>query len=248
MLTLGHQSNLIDWLSESDKQLKVWATVTAVGSRNGTVLRINHGGFELEIGQGSLAMKIEFRIVTIMFLASSLLPGCAALSSDGTQVSKRAAEQSGQPQASPVFRAQNHYEWVKRLKIAKSVEAVQGRSANPRTSTMMPIPLPPTSLEQYALVVDQLQQLAWLQGSESYGPFPLTNPDVAHLMNSVATAWQEQAAWESTMQQQQAMQNSPLQSTAANQWDGPGPSLNEFAPQGQGIQQPANVVTSEFDR
>lgn len=182
----------------------------------------------------------------LILLVGCMLPGCAALSTDGTQVSKRAAEHSGQPQASPVFRAQNHYEWVKRLKIAKSVDSLAGRTPS-AASTMMPISLPPTALEQYALVVDQQQQLAWLQGSENYGPFPLTNPDVAHLMNSIAAAWHEQAAWEASLQQQQTMQRYSNQASAeslSKETEQPQASFDRTPPESSGS---ATLVGSEFD-
>lgn len=146
-------------------------------------------------------MNIERTLTGLFLTACCLLSGCAALSSDGTTLSKAATRHSGQPETSPIFRAQNHRQWVMRLKIAKPIEGLDGRAATQGATTSLPIPLPPTSLEQYALVVDQHQQIAWLQGSQNYGPFPLTNPDVTHLMNSVAAAYQEQAAWQASMQQ-----------------------------------------------
>lgn len=152
-----------------------------------------------------------------------LLTGCAALSTDGTRVSKATAQGPAAPQPSPVFRAQNHYQWVKRLKIAKPVESLEGRMPTPATSTMLPIPLPPTALQQYGLVIDQHQQLAWLKGPESYGPFPLSNPDVTHLVKSIQESWQEQAAWQAMAAQQASLMAPPQGASPMTQQQGQQP-------------------------
>lgn len=171
-------------------------------------------------------MNIDRTSISYMLMSCCLLSGCAALSSDGTTLSKTATKRAGQPESSPAFRAQNNRQWVMRLKIAKPIEALAGRTPTQGASNSLPIPLPATSLEQYALVVDQSQQLAWLQGSNSYGPFPVSNPDVIHLMNSVAAAYHEQLAWQASMQQataqqasvqQAAYQQSAIQQPAAQQ-------------------------------
>lgn len=160
-------------------------------------------------------MNMERVSMGFVLTACCVLSGCAALSSDGTTLSKAATERSGQPESSPAFRAQNHRQWIMRLKIAKPIEELAGRTPTQGASNSLPIPLPATSAEQYALVVDQSQQLAWLQGSNSYGPFPVSNPDVTHLMNSVAAAYHEQMAWQASMQQT-AVQQASIQQ-AANQ-------------------------------
>lgn len=177
-------------------------------------------------------MNIEQTSAMFLLTACCLLSGCAALSSDGTTLSKAATERSGQPETSPVFRAQNHRQWIMRLKIAKPIESLAGRMPNQGASNSLPIPLPATSQEQYALIVDQHQQLAWLQGSNNYGPFPISNPDVTHLMNSVAAAFHEQIAWQASMQQavtQQAVMQQPAVQQSGNLQTAVQPTLQQQA-------------------
>ncbi|MEP3479342.1 MAG: hypothetical protein ABJZ55_08850 [Fuerstiella sp.] len=163
-------------------------------------------------------MKNErINLAMIVIAGCSIVSGCTALSSDGTTLSKAATEASGAPQVSPAFRAQNHRQWVMRLTIAKPIEGLEGRAAVQAATTSLPIPLPPSSIDQYALVVDQQQQLAWLKGSNQYGPFPLANPDVTHLMNSVAAAYHEQAAWQAAYQEAVYQQSATTQQPVTQQ-------------------------------
>lgn len=163
-------------------------------------------------------MKIKrINLAMIVIAGCGLVSGCAALSSDGTSLSKAATQASGPAQVSPAYRAQNHRQWVMRLTIAKPIEGLEGRAAIQGATRSLPIPLPPSSIDQYALVVDQQQQLAWLQGSNQYGPFPLANPDVTHLMNSVAAAYHEQAAWQAAYQEAAYQQSATGQQAATQQ-------------------------------
>ena len=180
-------------------------------------------------------MNIERIWASVLLIACGLFSGCSVLSSDGSRAStsKVAAERPEQALVSPAFRAENHHQWVKRLKFASPAESLEGRVPSASTAVSLPIPLPQTSLEQYALVVDESQQLAWLQGSDHYGPFALSNPDVAHLMNSVAAGFQEQVAWQAS-QQQTAFQQAAAQYSA-----------NQFSQQTQASVSPEFQLSSE---
>ena len=71
--------------------------------------------------------------------------------------------------------------------VDSSDKGVQQVSAVSGNRVAFPIILPAGSPAQYALVVDQGMQLAWLQTFGSMaGPWKLDHPDVEKLLKSVA--------------------------------------------------------------
>lgn len=90
------------------------------------------------------------------------------------------------PQAMPIDRAADHYEWIKRLQATTPAENVP-QVATPGSQVSFPIPVPMSAGAQYALVVNQPLRMAWLQSSTgTTGPWSLDQPDVEHLLKSVA--------------------------------------------------------------
>lgn len=112
------------------------------------------------------------------FAAFVLIPGCA-------QPEQRQA--SVMQLAPSVNRPADHHEWVKRLLSTPPLEGVQQASAVAGSRRAYPIALPAGSPAQYALVIDEGTQLAWLQTfGKTSGPWKLDHPDVAKLQKSVA--------------------------------------------------------------
>lgn len=108
------------------------------------------------------------------------------MSAAGCMQSQLNSSAISEPVPMPVNRPADNYEWVKRLKISDPIEGLP-QMARGGAQVAYPIPVPITAGSRYALVVDQQMRLAWLQGSDgTLGPWPLDQPDVAHLLKSVA--------------------------------------------------------------
>lgn len=111
-------------------------------------------------------------------LLATLVTGCMQSQINSAAISE--------PVPMPVNRPADNFEWVKRLKISDPIEGVP-QMARSGAQVAYQIPVPITAGSRYALIVDQQMRLAWLQSSEGkLGPWPLDQPDVTHLLNSVA--------------------------------------------------------------
>ncbi|APZ96808.1 hypothetical protein [Fuerstiella marisgermanici] len=137
-------------------------------------------------------MKGRTTILVCLIAALTTVTGCSQPESRQARLSRRTAT------APPVDPRIDHYEWAKRLKSLPSDGAIQQVSANPGSSTSIPIPIPQhiaATGVRFALTVDQQSGLAWLQsqGGDSgssgatHGPWKLNQPDVAHLLHSLTT-------------------------------------------------------------
>ncbi len=127
-----------------------------------------------------------------LFAVLTAVTGCSQPESRRAQLSRSSAA------APPVDPRIDHYEWAKRLKSLPSDGAIQQVSANPGSSTAIPIPIPQhiaATGVRFALTVDHQSGLAWLQsqGGDSgstgatHGPWKLNQPDVAHLLHSLTS-------------------------------------------------------------
>ena len=129
-------------------------------------------------------------IFACFLVAMLTVPGCSQPNSRRDKLTRSAAS------APPVDPRIDHYEWAKRLKSLPADEAIQQVSANPGSTSSLPIPIPhkvSVTGVRFALMVDHQSKLAWLQsqGGDSgttgatHGPWKLDQPDVAHLLHSL---------------------------------------------------------------
>lgn len=118
-----------------------------------------------------------FGSLAALLLSTAVFTGCAQ-----PAVNTAAA----MAPAEPIDRSADHYEWIKRLQTTRPVENVPN-VATPGSQVSYPISVPMTAGAQYALVVNQSLRMAWLHSSNgTTGPWPLDQPDVTHLLKSVA--------------------------------------------------------------
>lgn len=133
--------------------------------------------------------KKNYRIMSLRnfglsyFAMSALMLAIVTSGCTQTQLNSTAVTQ---PPPMPLNQPADNYEWVKRLKISDPIEGIP-QMARGAAQVAYRIPVPITAGSRYALIVDQQMRLAWLQGSDGkLGPWPLDQPDVTHLLNSVA--------------------------------------------------------------
>ena len=130
----------------------------------------------------------------ISSLLSVLLASAVVLGCSGPETIKHA---SMQQTAAPLSPAADNSEWVKRLLVTPPDESVTQVAASSTPPVILPIPTEQgisVSGIRYSLVVDQTSQLAWLQQHSGFGnqvmerkgPWKLTQPDVAKLLQTAA--------------------------------------------------------------
>lgn len=118
-----------------------------------------------------------FGCLAALILSTAAVTGCAQ-----PAVNTAAAMAS----ARPIDRSADHYEWIKRLQATPPAENVPNM-ATPGSQVSYPISVPMAAGAQYALVINQSLRMAWLHSSNgTTGPWPLDQPDVTHLLKSVA--------------------------------------------------------------
>lgn len=131
---------------------------------------------------------------SISSLFSVLLASAVVLGCSGPETIKHA---SRQPTAAPVSPAADNSEWVKRLLVTPPDDSVTQVAASSTPPVVLPIPTEQgnsVSGIRYSLAVDQTSQLAWLQQHSGFGnqvlerkgPWKLTQPDVAKLLQTAA--------------------------------------------------------------
>ncbi|MDG1894802.1 MAG: hypothetical protein P8J37_07830 [Fuerstiella sp.] len=126
-------------------------------------------------------------IVSIL-LTSVMILGCS-----GPETIKQASMQQTATSLSP---AADNSEWVKRLLATPPDEGVTQVATTSLPPVVLPIPTAQgnsVSAIRYSLVVNQTSQIAWLQQHSGFGnqvlerkgPWKLTQPDVAKLLQAV---------------------------------------------------------------
>lgn len=138
-------------------------------------------------------MKYRIPVILSVLLTTATIGGCS-----GPEARKQASIRKA---GAPISPAADNSEWIKRLLSTPPDAAVTQVAASSMQPVVLPIPTEQgnsVSGIRYSLSVDQTAQLAWLQQHSGFGnqvlerkgPWKLTQPDVAKLLQAAAPAAQ----------------------------------------------------------
>ncbi|MEO2013856.1 MAG: hypothetical protein ABGZ53_05740 [Fuerstiella sp.] len=135
-------------------------------------------------------MTYRTALILSVLLTTATVGGCSGPGGEQTSIQKTAA---------PLSPAADNSEWVKRLLATPPDATVTQVAASSMPLVVLPIPTDQgnsVSGIRYSLAVDQTAQVAWLQQHSGFGnqmlerkgPWKLTQPDVAKLLQAAGPA------------------------------------------------------------